>query len=374
MNRQTKLWAGYILGNAGLLMIYLLPQMVGVVTEQFGLSPMQSGFFASTDLMGSAIASISSFFWIRKTNWKTMAWLGLGIVIVGNLLSMVAGSFGLLAFMRIFTGLGQGIAVALTLVIVGDSENTDRNFAIYLILTLLFGAAAVELLPALYSPFEGVHIYGAQIATCLLAIPFILKWLPERGKLSEEVISDNSLSMVSILCLFGVLVLYMGYGGLWALTERIGVANGFAPDFIANVLSISLLVSIPALLVPIVFGVKFGRALPITIASIGLILYSVLIYYGQNSTLFFLAVAAGSFGVNMIIPYMTGILADEDKTGKGVVMVMPMYAIGFALGPSVLSIFTTGDGFLPITIAATLMFILVFIIYFWVILKNKNGE
>jgi len=373
MNKQTKLWAGYFLGNAGLLMIYLLPQMVGVVTEQFDLSQMQSGFFASTDLIGSAIASISSFFWIRKANWKTMAWLGLGIMIIGNLLSMVAGNFGLLAFMRIFTGLGQGIAVALTLVIVGDSESTDRNFAIYLILTLLFGAAAVELLPALFSPMEGIQIYGAQIAMCLLAIPFIIKWMPKEAVLADEIISDKGLSMVSILCLLGVLVLYIGYGGLWALTERIGVANGFSSDYIANVLSVSLLISIPALLVPIVMGVKFGRAIPITVACIGLVLYSVLIYYGQNSTLFFLAVAAGSFGVNMIIPYMTGILADEDTTGKGVVMVMPMYAIGFALGPSVLSVFSTGEGFLSMAIAATIMFVLVFIIYLWVLAKNKNG-
>ena len=373
MSKQTKLWAGYFLGNAGLLMIYLLPQLVGTVTEQFNLSVSQSGFFASTDLIGSAIASISSFFWIRKSNWRTMALLGIGIIILGNLLSMIADSFIVLSAFRILTGIGQGIAVALTLVIVNDSKDTDRNFAIYLIVTLLFGAIAVELLPKFFTPFTSVSIFGAQIALCVLALPFILKWIPNKNAQLEANEFQTKLSSISIFCLLGILVMYMGYGGLWALTERIGIAKGFTSEFIANTLSISLLVAIPALIVPIVIGNKYGRFIPLLIGGIGLLFYSVLLSFGNDSTLFFLAVSFGSFGVNIIIPYMTGILAEIDKTGKGVVMVMPMYAIGFALGPMVLSLFLAESGFGSVSTAATIIFIAVLITYFWILLRNKHA-
>lgn len=368
------LWTAYMLGNAGLLMIYLLPQLVGVVSDQFNLTAEQSGFFASTDLIGSAIASISSFFWIRKSNWRKMALLGIAIMIIGNVLSTVATSFTVLSLLRILTGLGQGIAVALTLVMINDSKDTDRNFAIYLIVTLVFGAAFVELLPALYAPLTASPIYMAQVALSVVAIPLVIKWIPNQDVEVNEELSEERLSPRSILSLSGILLMYLAYGGLWALTELIGTSKGLTPEFIANTLSVSLLVSIPGLIIPIVIGVKFGRTIPLFIGGLGLILYGVLIAIGTSSSLFFIAVNVGSFGVNLIIPYMTGILSDDDKTGKGVVMVMPMYAIGFALGPMVLSFFLNGNSFALVSIVATVIFIIVLATYYWILIRLKHAR
>lgn len=372
MNLRTHLWARYLLGNAGLLMIYLLPQMVGVITDQFQLNPQQSGLFASADLAGSAITSISSFFWIRKTSWKTMAWLGIGIIIMGNLWSVLAGSFEILTLSRIFTGFGQGIAVALTLAIINDSKDTDRNFAIYLIITLLFGAATVELLPHFFMPLQGKHIFGSQILMCVIATPFMLGWNPQNKSPKNKTHTAKYLKFESVMGLLGILLLYVGYGGLWALTERFGTAYGLDYEFITRVISIAILIAVPGLLLPIFVGVKFGRFLPMLFASVCLLLYGILLYFGQNTILFFLSITIGSLGVNMILPYMTGILADSDNTGKSVVMVMPMYAIGFALGPAVLSVFLKGERFLWICVIAIVLFIKVIAIYFWIMLKNKD--
>lgn len=87
--------------------------MVGMVSESLSLSAVQQGQFASSDLVGSAIASISSFFWIRKFDWKKVALIGLTLIIAGNLLSIFQNDFTSLLIIRFMTGLGEGLAIAL---------------------------------------------------------------------------------------------------------------------------------------------------------------------------------------------------------------------------------------------------------------------
>lgn len=372
MNDQKTLWSGYLLGTAGLLMIYLLPQMVGAVTDQFGLNPRQSGLFASMDLIGYSIASVSSYFWIRKYNWKNMAWLSIAIMVLGNLASVYIDHFTLLMAARVLTGLGQGIAVAITLVLVSDSVSTDRNFAIYLILTLIVGAIGVEILPALMENYQAAPIYLSQSIIAILCIPFVMFWLPTQGT-NEELEADSSkMNGIVIACLVGIFLMFVGYGGLWSMTERIGIINELDEVYISNILSTALLAAIPALLIPILIGIRFGRIIPLVISTFGLILYGLFVSADNNEMLFATAVIAGSFGVNMILPYLTGIISDNDKSGKGVVMVTPMYSIGFALGPALLSLFVIGADYHIAGYIATAIFSLVFITYIWAINKNRK--
>ena len=60
----------------------------------------------------------------------------------------------------------------------------------------------------------------------------------------------------------------------------------------------------------------------------------------------------------MILPYATGILAESDQTGKALVMVMPMYSIGFALGPFTLSLFYHYGDYRLVAIVSALIFTL----------------
>ena len=374
MNDQKTLWSGYLLGTAGLLMIYLLPQMVGAVTDQFGLNPQQSGLFASMDLIGYSIASVSSYFWIRKYNWKNMAWLSIAIMVLGNLASVYIDHFSLLLAARVLTGLGQGIAVAITLVLVSDSASTDRNFAIYLILTLIVGAVGVEMLPAFMESYKAAPIYLSQAVIAVLCIPIVAFWLPTKGS-DEELEADSSkMNGIVLACLAGIFLMFVGYGGLWSMTERIGIINELDEVYISNILSTALLAAIPALLIPILIGVRFGRIIPLVISTLGLIVYGLFVSAENNEVLFATAVIAGSFGVNMILPYLTGIISDNDKSGKGVVMVTPMYSIGFAVGPALLSLFVIGADYHIVGYVATVIFALVFATYTWAINKNRRSN
>jgi len=352
-------------------MIYFLPQLVGAVVEQYGLSDKQMGVFASSDLIGYSIGSISSFFWIRQVNWKKAALMSIVIMIVGNFLSPMMTSYMPLLLVRIITGVGQGMAVAITLAIIADSTKTDRNFAVYLIITLIVGAAGVVMLPDLMVGYGASAIYWGQIICSLVALPFAILWLPAHGIEYEEEDLKGGLNRSVLLSLFSVFLLYIGYGGLWALAERIGNISGLSADYIGWCLSISLLWAIVGLLIPIFFELRFGRLFPISISILSLCVFGLLMFWDRSETGFLIAVSIGSFGINMILPYITGVIGENDKSGKGVIMVTPMYSIGFALGPSILSLFIFNDNYSYVGYIASIFFVVCFLIFFWII-KTQN--
>lgn len=355
---KSNLWSCYFLGNAGLLLIYLLPQMVGAVSESLSLSAVQQGQFASSDLVGSAIASISSFFWIRKFDWKKVALIGLILIISGNLLSIFQNDFTSLLIIRFMTGIGEGLAIALALVVINDSKETERNFAMYLILTLVTGAVSVELIPLLSYLSSDMVIFGLQILTALMAVPLVIFFLPFNKIIEKSTGEFKRLSNKSIFGLTGILIMFVGYGGLWAFSERIGKDEGFSEAYIADALFISLLAAIIGLLIPILVENRYGRKIPIFISSVGLIAFGIIILSHPSPIMFVAALAIGSFGINMILPYATGILAESDQTGKALVMVMPMYSIGFALGPFTLSLFYHYGDYRLVAIVTALIFAL----------------
>lgn len=370
MKNQKGLWASFLLGNAGLLMIYLLPLMVGAITEKFSLTTGESGIFASCDLIGYSVTSISSYFWIRNADWRKMAYTSIGVMIIGNVISMSITSFSLLIIMRLLVGFGQGIAVAITLAMINDEGETDRNFAIYLIFTLVAGALIIEAIPFIDFLEKSSSIFLSQAFLALIAVPFVALFLPSKGKIFEEDTTKGGIHVLVILCLIGIMVMFVGYGGLWSFAERIGDYNSFSESFINSVLSGGLLVAIPALLVPIIIGDKYGRFIPLTISITCLIVFSILLFIDQSELLFVIAILAGSFGVNMVVPYMTGIIAEKDHTGKGVVMVTPMYSIGFAIGPLIISLMAQGGDFMMISMITSTLFLLVYLTYLTVIFKN----
>ena len=339
LNSWKTILAASALGNAGLLMIYFAPVLVGAVDDQLQLTDFQKGLFGASDLIGYAIASLSAYFWIRKVNWKTTALIALVVLLLGNILSPLMPEIYSLVAMRIFTGIGQGMAVALTLAIFGDTNQTDRNLAIYLVLSLIVGIGILPFLPDLVASHGAASIYWAQAIFSLIAIPFVLWAIPAQGIVQEAKGTTAKLSVPVQLALLGIIILYIGYGGLWVLAERFGDLAGLSAEVIGNSLTISLIVGLVALLLTIFVADRFGRMIPILLSLTTLIVFSLVLFWDKSATGFLIAVCAGSFGINLVIPYMSAVIDELDDSGKGVAMVPAMYSIGFFLGPLILSFF-----------------------------------
>lgn len=363
--------AASMLGCAGLIMIYFVPLLVGAVDEQLNLTNPQKGLFGASDLIGYGLASLSSFFWIRKVNWKWMAVFGIIIMLLGNLLSIQIVNFNWLVAIRIFTGLGQGITVGLAMTVIGDSSKTDRNLAIYLVLTLIVGMIGLNLLTDLIANYGTPPIYLTQVLLSILTLPFVLWAIPKKGLDFESKIGSGKLSKPVLMSLGAFFLLYIAYGGLWILVERFGTLAGHSPEFIGSSLSNSLIGGFLGLLIPIFIGDKIGRLIPIIVGFLGLSAFALLLFEG-SSTSYQMAVFFGLFGVNLAVPYLTGIVVDLDNSGKGVAMIPAMYSIGVFVGPIVLSYFLTVEKSPMAGFVACGLFVTCMLIYIGLVKVTKN--
>ncbi len=373
MIKQNSLTGAFVMGNAGLFLIYILPQMLSMVTAQYQLTAVQSGLFGSSDLIGSALISVSSIYWIRKISLRRYGLIGLCIILIGNLLCTLVDDFSTLLLLRVFCGIGEGLVIALTLIMIHDSKNLEKNFAIYLMVTLVVGAIMVLLNPYLIGNFGSDFIFLSQGGMALLALPFCFTWIPDYALVESDVtFTSDGLNFKAIRGLFAIMLMFVGYGGLWAFSEQIGIARGFDQEFISLVLSGALGIALIGLALPIIFNDQKHAVLFITLGMLGLLGYALLISFGQNQTDYLVAIWLGSLAVNMVLPYMTGVIAEFDSTGKSMVLIMPLYSIGFALGPVLISLLLQGNGNTWLGLGMSLLFALVLWIFLELMKRLKQ--
>ena len=151
------------------------------------------------------------------------------------------------------------------------------------------------------------------------------------------------------------------------MAERFGDLSGLSPQVIGDSLTISLVVGLVALLLTIFIADRFGRMVPIVLSLVSLVVFGLVLFWDKSATGFLIAVCAGNFGINLVIPYMSAVIDELDESGKGVAMVPAMYSIGLFLGPIVLSFFMSEQDSSMAGYVATAFFVGCLGIYGWLL-------
>jgi predicted MFS family arabinose efflux permease len=141
-----------------------------------------------------------------------------------------------------------------------------------------------------------------------------------------------------ICALAGLGMFALGAGGLQAFVERLSAAIGIAPQELGHALAFGAGMSILAPLLVMALGTRLGRALPIALGGAVLCLISWMLTHAAQPTLF-LANAAllGPLGL-LLSPYLFGVLALLDASGRLAGAGPAFLMLGVALGPALAGI------------------------------------
>lgn len=364
------------LGIMGAIMFYLLPLFVGALAnEMSSLSINQLGIFASSDLTGLCLSSLTAFLWIRVISWRKMALLGILLIVGGNILAIFANEFELLLITRIIAGFGQGILMSITLAGLNDSDNPDGYVGFYITGSTLMAAIGFLVFDDFFS-YGGLDVLWSLLAgiTIIGLIPAFY-WLPSSSTPVERtsIKSDIKLNYVpAILILAGLFFNFFGNAGVWAFAERLGNNIGLSMNFIGKSLSISLFVSLLGSMLPFWLKLKWGRLLPITLGIIVNIFTIALLFIGQTSNTYFIAVLLYFFSLNFLTPYVIGAIGSYDTNGKIIVLVAPTYSIANALGPVVVGFLIINNNFMPVAYLGIGIIFLSFIFFAFALKRFKS--
>lgn len=337
--------AAVALSCIGIFGIMAGPILAVVLGTTLGFDPAQIGQIAFAEIGGAALASVFAMFWIQKANWRLIGMGAIAAVVVCNLLSGYQTSATAITVLRFMAGfLGQGTAFALAIGIINTGSNPDRVFGLSIAAQVGLGVIMMLILPTLGESFGIKGVLWPLGALALIILP-MLAWIPRRSPTQTTGAADQSAGSAGLAILaLGVLLIWCtGLGAMWIFLLKIGEAGGLEATQAGQAVAISSAVAILGALAASALAGRGGRVLPVSIALIiqaGMIL----LLQGEMSFVRFAATCA-IFQIfwNFTGPYLMGMVAASDATGRIAVLIPVAQTAGFAIGPAIAGALMTGE-------------------------------
>jgi predicted MFS family arabinose efflux permease len=226
----------------------------------------------------------------------------------------------------------------------GSGASPERNLAIFLISVFLSSSIALKLLPMLVVRFGDAALF---IALACIALVGLLQSLSlKAGGVKRTDVSTVSGSMpkrsvgfVHVVSVASVLFFFMGVGAVWTYFGQIGAQASLKASDVANGMSLAVLAGGLGALFALFIANKVSRWPPLFIGLAFALLAMFLVFGEVNALQFAVAGAMIMFGWNFSYPFMLGILAQLDVSGRLVAMGVAMSNFGFAGGPALAGLF-----------------------------------
>ena len=324
-----------LVGVVGNSVIYLIPLLVGGMVADRGFTEQQAGLLASIDLGGYALATALTAWLVGRVNWRRLAYFGVALMVAANVVTTGLHAFDAFAAARFASGLGCGVLAGLASVSLSQTENPERNFGLLLAAALLFGTTGLWGLPVLLSQY-GLNSAYWMLAGLALAVAFAAARLPQGNVAATSTgNSEHRLSWLLVgMVLLSVTLFWAEQNAVYAYIERLGNAAGLQPTFIGFSLGMANLTGFAGAALVAWLGSRFGRVLPLVIATC-LQLGCLSLLQGELSSFrFIVGLGAMSLAWNVVNPFQLGILAGIDVSGKSLALAATVTGIGLALGPA----------------------------------------
>jgi predicted MFS family arabinose efflux permease len=340
-DRYSVIASCLALATVGFLTSMGMPMVVAALIQQYSYTEGDAGYVASTEYLGMFAASAVVSALVLKVSRRKLALAGIIIAVASNAMSLFVTALGSLLAVRFLSGLGCGMAYAVAVAVLAGTSHTVRNF-----MFLVFANAGtnVLVLNAFPSILDHWHLAGVFLAYCavLVVTSFCIPWLPagfapaqrpllEGGGLQERSAPHHG---VLWLCLFAVFCFYMMIGGYWAFIVPIGVSIGFDTEFVGQMLSAGILLSIVSCLAAYRLSQRLGQSKPLlfALAIIAITHIGGGVLFGPAA--FLVGLVAVNFFWSFTDIYQFGTIANIDHSGVFASRIQGAQMVGYVMSPA----------------------------------------
>jgi predicted MFS family arabinose efflux permease len=159
----------------------------------------------------------------------------------------------------------------------------------------------------------------------------------------------TSLVLASIVA---VTIWFMGYSGIYAFVERIGVDSGLSGRQIGLVLSLTIITGMTGALGAASLGDRYGKIKPHIAGAVGAVITILLLNSQTNLVSYLLAIIFLTLSLNFWLAYMLGAVAAIDTSGRFAVLTTAALGIGATIGPAIAGGLISGSTYIPMFIFA----------------------
>lgn len=347
--------------------LLVAPAIAGQLATQLNLGPAQIGTMFSAELAAMSLATVPSWWWLPRFDWRRAALIGALVFLAANIASVFATTFGSLIVLRFISALGGGSVMVVALASAASSPERDRVYGLWVCGQLVLGAVGLWILPGLFAAYGLAALYGGLVVLILLCLPLIAFFPPSAPPKAAAATGGARQTRRTILAILAVLTFYIGLSGVWAFVGTIATNAGLDAATSGIILAVATLLGIIGSLTATFTGSRAPRNLSLLLGYGGMIL-SVAAFYGLPGVArFAFAACLFKFVWTYVLPFILASVAELDHDGRLMSTVNLVIGGGIAIGPVVAGnllernagnttiLLTTALAFLAFSVAAILI-------------------
>jgi hypothetical protein len=260
--------------------------------------------------------------------------------------------------LRLVFGIGTGIIAAATNALPASHHTPKTLFAyMQLVLGLVF-AASIFMVGAA-EPLAGRRVvFFVELIVLLIVAPASLL-LPEgivRPFPSAAVHVEPRLPQGAVSTLAALVMMWVAQAAIWGFAAEAGAAAGLQPDSLARWLAIAGFTAPLGAAAAAVLGERRGYAGPLVLGYVAQILVAVAMYCSASRSSYVVGALINNMTTTFTTPYLMGLLATLDRTGRAAALGGGAVNFGCAVGPALGATLIGMPTLAPIGIMAALVF------------------
>jgi len=306
-----------------MMVFSIMPIAVAVLQRHYGFREGQLGDIVGCYFIGVVLASLTTFAWIRRFNWRVVALAGQTISAVAFFMMMPDQGYIQLSVLLVAAGIGGGITYALAFTLLGDSGSPDRAFGINICYQTALSTLMFLVLPEIFSNNSKdlrrmAFVMGATVVVATLGV----FWIPTAGPKGithpESVMKPHQLRALGLPLLGTVatFLLMLACAAPWVFIEQAAIGKGLDPTFIDFSLGGAQFVAIAGSFAAAVIGNRFGKLRPMCAAAAVYLLglYFLDIFHGRE--VFALGACTFLLPINFVLAFSLGLTSEVDVGGN----------------------------------------------------------
>jgi predicted MFS family arabinose efflux permease len=336
-----------IIATAGLFYVNLGGAFLSAFVDGLSVERDVAGYIVSANKYGAAFGALLATFFVKKLEWRLVLRILFFCLIVVDLISTQIKNPDTLIFLRFFHGTIGGLSVGFGLSIIARTYNPDKIFGMLLVVQYSFGSIGIFAVPRMVEAFGNGAVFGALIIFTIMAIS-ILPFVPNVAKSNKELPSSNifniSIGKFLFLALVSLFLFQAANMGVADYAFELGKDIGLENNKISNILTIANIISISGGALVYLIGTKYGRTLPLIIGISTSAIFTFLLHYSDNVSIYFIANTFTGIAWGFTIPYILGLCSSFDTHGQMAALAGFISKMGLATGPLIGSLFIINSG------------------------------
>lgn len=376
VNGSKCLLAAMYLGVVGPCVFIIQPAFVQGLVAVLGFDESQAGYVAAAEMWGIALATLALTCMPRLFgHWRGTLLVAVLAAAAGNFASALTGDVLVFSILRFLTGLGSGVCISVSFMVIGLSAHPERNFG-YLITGLLcYAALGFLLVPPLWAVvgMQGIVVFfGLFNLSLLLCIKHLPCAAAEPARADQQI---GAAGLAAALAVAAMLAYFLAQGVVWAYLFLIGTEAGIAVAEVTAGLSVAQFSGIAGALTAAIAARRFGQMLPLVLGVTASVV-SLLMLLGMQvgAWRYLLAVSIYNYAWNMTHPFLLAALAGFDGAGRILARGVAAQMFGLALGPALAAYVLSGEGYAEVIWLGALCFVAALLMIVPALLKQRRAQ